>query len=243
MYGRELTSPYRVVRLGSEASPESTPRAVCLWVLVAKPCRKRPTVTTSRQAASLERLVEDPILGISFANTAAETDGARGPHNSYVYPLLNTGIIAGSLYLGTLVYALGQGIRTRWTPWIGFVVGLAVAIFLSMGSSRAFGAGSAPPRSGWGCVSGCCCTPLRRTGRSPIPVRSSSSDNLFEPIATSVVTAGAVDTEYHRPSFPAPSSTDSTPTRGDPPRIDARAALFVTAGSSKPDSLESENGG
>ena len=74
-----------------------------------------------RWVASLERLAEDPMLGIGFANTEEEIGASRGPHNSYVYPLLNTGIIAGSLYLGALVYALGQGIRTRWTPWTGML--------------------------------------------------------------------------------------------------------------------------
>ena len=54
-------------------------------------------MTSSRQAASLERLAEDPMLGIGFANAAAETDGSSGLHNSYIYPLLNTGFIAGSL--------------------------------------------------------------------------------------------------------------------------------------------------
>ncbi len=97
-----------------------------------------------RWVASLERLAEDPMLGIGFANTAEEIDSSRGPHNSYIYPLLNTGIIAGSLYLGALVYALGQGIRTRWTPWTGFVVGLTVAIFLYMGFESLFLGGLSP---------------------------------------------------------------------------------------------------
>ncbi|ELY54918.1 O-antigen polymerase [Natronococcus amylolyticus DSM 10524] len=97
-----------------------------------------------RWVASLERLAQDPMLGIGFANTAEEIDGSRGPHNSYIYPLLNTGIIVGSLYLGALVYALGQGIRTRWTPWTGFVVGLAVAIFLYMGFESLFLGGLSP---------------------------------------------------------------------------------------------------
>ena len=97
-----------------------------------------------RWVASLERLAEDPMLGIGFADTAAEIGESSGPHNSYIYPLLNTGIIAGSLYLGALVYALGQGIRTRWTPWTGFVVGLTVAIFLYMGFESLFLGGLSP---------------------------------------------------------------------------------------------------
>ena len=97
-----------------------------------------------RWVASLERLAQDPMLGIGFADTAEEIDEVRGPHNSYIYPLLNTGIIAGSLYLGALVYAMGQGIRTRWTPWRGFVVGLTVAIFLYMGFESLFLGGLSP---------------------------------------------------------------------------------------------------
>ncbi|AGB38794.1 O-antigen ligase family protein [Natronococcus occultus] len=94
--------------------------------------------------ASLERLAQDPLLGIGFADTAAEIGESRGPQNSYIYPLLNTGLIAGNLYLGALVYALGQGIRTRWTPWTAFVVGLTVAIFLYMGFESLFFGGFSP---------------------------------------------------------------------------------------------------
>ena len=97
-----------------------------------------------RWVASLERLAEDPMLGIGFADTAAEIGASRGPHNSYIYPLLNTGLIAGGLYLGALVYALGQGIRRRWTPWTAFVVGLTVAIFLYMGFESLFLGGLSP---------------------------------------------------------------------------------------------------
>ena len=91
-----------------------------------------------RWVASIERLAEDPMLGIGFTDTAEAIGEDRGPHNSYIYPLLNTGLIAGSLYLGALVYALGQGIRTQWTPWRGFVVGLTVSIFLYMGFESHF---------------------------------------------------------------------------------------------------------
>ena len=84
------------------------------------------------------------MLGIGFADTAEEIGERRGPHNSYIYPLLNTGLIAGGLYLGALVYALGQGIHTRWTPWTGFVVGLTVAIFLYMGFESLFLGGLSP---------------------------------------------------------------------------------------------------
>ena len=92
----------------------------------------------NRWVASIERLAEDPMLGIGFADTAAEIGEDLGPHNSYIYPLLNAGIIAGSLYLGALVYALGQGIRTHWTPWNAFIVGLSVAIFCYMAFESMF---------------------------------------------------------------------------------------------------------
>lgn len=88
--------------------------------------------------ATLERLTEDPLLGIGFADTAAELGTMYGPHNSYLYPLLSTGLITGGLYLGALVYALGQGIRTPWTAWNAFVVGLSVGVFCYMGFESLF---------------------------------------------------------------------------------------------------------
>ncbi|WP_239643445.1 O-antigen ligase domain-containing protein [Natronococcus jeotgali] len=91
-----------------------------------------------RWVASLERLALDPMFGIGFADTAEEIGEARGPHNSYIYPILNTGIIAGGLYLGSFVYALGQGIRKRWTLWNAYVVGLSVGIFCYMGFESLF---------------------------------------------------------------------------------------------------------
>ncbi|ELY55821.1 O-antigen ligase family protein [Natronococcus jeotgali] len=82
--------------------------------------------------ASLERLAADPLLGIGFADTAAQIGETYGPHNSYLYPPLSTGLLAGSLYLGALAYALGQGLRKSWTPWNAFVVGLSIAMFVYM---------------------------------------------------------------------------------------------------------------
>ena len=40
-------------------------------------------------------------------------------------------MIAGLLYHGSLVYALGSGVRRRWITWSGFV-GTAVGIFVYM---------------------------------------------------------------------------------------------------------------
>ena len=68
-------------------------------------------------------------MGIGFVEAGPEIGGSRGPHNSYIEVLLNTGAIAGALYLGALVYAVGNGIRRRWTQWTGFVVGTAAGVF------------------------------------------------------------------------------------------------------------------
>ncbi|ELY39639.1 O-antigen ligase family protein [Natronorubrum tibetense] len=100
---------------------------------------------------SVELLAADPLWGIGFADVgsqigigrefdhssiypplSSDTGTSSGPHNSYLYPLLSTGVIAGSLYLGSLVYALGRGIRGRWTAWKGFVVGTAAGIYVYM---------------------------------------------------------------------------------------------------------------
>jgi hypothetical protein len=85
-----------------------------------------------RWVLSLERLALDPLWGIGFVDPGPEINGARGPHNSYIHPLLATGVIAGSLYLGALAYAIGAGIRRRWNPWSGFVVGSGAGVFTYM---------------------------------------------------------------------------------------------------------------
>ena len=41
-------------------------------------------------------------------------------------------MIAGTLYLGALIYAVGCGIRRRWTLWTGFVVGTAASVLIYM---------------------------------------------------------------------------------------------------------------
>ncbi|MFC6905730.1 O-antigen ligase family protein [Halalkalicoccus tibetensis] len=63
--------------------------------------------------ASIERLLVNPLVGIGFADTAAEIrpyvpdDGpvGFGTHNSYIHILLQTGLVAGSLYLLAVFYA------------------------------------------------------------------------------------------------------------------------------------------
>ena len=104
-----------------------------------------------RWVRSLELIAENPLWGIGFAEVGSEigigrefgfseifpplssdTGSSSCPHNSYVYPLLSTGLIAGSLYLSSLVYALACGIRRRWTSWTAFVVGTASAVYVYM---------------------------------------------------------------------------------------------------------------
>lgn len=103
-----------------------------------------------RWVTSLELLAETPLWGFGFEGVgeamggevfnhseffpplSSDTGSSNGPHNSYVYPLLSTGVIAGSLYLSSLVYALACGIRKHWTQWNAFVVGTASAIYVYM---------------------------------------------------------------------------------------------------------------
>lgn len=91
-----------------------------------------------RWVLSLERLALDPLWGIGFVDPGPEIGGARGPHNSYIHVLLSTGVIAGSLYLGAIVYAVGQGVRRHWTPWSGFVLGTMAGVLTYMGFESLF---------------------------------------------------------------------------------------------------------
>jgi len=109
-----------------------------------------------RWVLSLERLAEDPLWGIGFVDAGPEIDGARGPHNSFIHVLLNTGIIAGVLYLGALVYALGQGIRRRWTMWTAYVVGTTVGLFTFMSFESLFLGGLSVSSIALGFFLGCC---------------------------------------------------------------------------------------
>lgn len=81
---------------------------------------------------SLERLALDPLWGIGFVDAGPEIGASVGPHNSYIEVLLHTGVITGTLYLGALVYAVGCGIRKKWTQWTGFVVGTTASVLLYM---------------------------------------------------------------------------------------------------------------
>ncbi|WP_290811353.1 O-antigen ligase [Halovivax sp.] len=82
-----------------------------------------------RDVEKLERLSENPMLGIGFGE-----DGilAYDPHNSFLHVPLAVGVIPGSLYVFSLLYALAKGLRARWTPWTGYVVGTAAAMLISM---------------------------------------------------------------------------------------------------------------
>ena len=100
--------------------------------------------------ASIERLLEDPLVGIGFSDTAAEIapyvpeDGpvGVGTHNSYINILLQTGVIAGTLYLLAVFYAVGKAVASafaaRFTPrateewWPVYVAAVLVAILVAM---------------------------------------------------------------------------------------------------------------
>ncbi len=109
-----------------------------------------------RWVLSLERIAEDPLWGIGFVDAGTEIGGARGPHNSFVHALLNAGIIAGVLYLGALAYALGRGIRRRWTAWTAYVVGSSVALFTFMSFESLFLGGLSVSSVALGFFLGCC---------------------------------------------------------------------------------------
>lgn len=91
-----------------------------------------------RWVLSLERLALDPLWGIGFVDAGAEIGGYSGPHNSYLETLLHTGVIAGMLYNGALIYAVGSGIRKQWTQWTGFVVGTAAGVLTYMSFESLF---------------------------------------------------------------------------------------------------------
>jgi hypothetical protein len=100
--------------------------------------------------ASIERLTEDPLTGIGFTNTAAEIapyvpEGGPvgyGTHNSYINILLQTGFVAGTLYLLAVFYAVGTAVvgafAARFTPreradwWPVYVAAVLVAILVAM---------------------------------------------------------------------------------------------------------------
>ncbi len=100
---------------------------------------------------SVELLIANPLWGIGFEDVGSEiglgqqfeyselfpplssdTGRSSGPHSSYVYPLLSTGLLTGVLYLSSVAYALACGIRARWTLWNAYVVGAASAIYVYM---------------------------------------------------------------------------------------------------------------
>ena len=88
--------------------------------------------------ASLLRLAEDPLTGIGFGDTAAEIEpyieGRRptGPHNSYINILLNTGVVAGGLYLTALWYAAVRPILGERSAWNRYLLATLLAIFVVM---------------------------------------------------------------------------------------------------------------
>lgn len=78
--------------------------------------------------AGLRRFIESPILGLRWSETPAdaiqqymppEIEGREdaGPHNFYIYALLNLGIIVGGIYLLLLFSTLKSIYRWDMTPW------------------------------------------------------------------------------------------------------------------------------
>lgn len=114
--GASIAAIYAMIRVGhfSQVMETTLLSRVDRWVL------------------SLERLALDPLWGIGFVDAGPEIGGPRGPHNSYIEVLLHTGVIAGTLYLGALAYAVASGIRKRWTQWTGFVVGTMAGVLIYM---------------------------------------------------------------------------------------------------------------
>lgn len=114
--GVSIAAIYAMIRVGhfSEVMETTLMIRVDLWVL------------------SFERLAVDPLWGIGFVDASSEIGGTHGPHNSYIEVLLHAGVIAGTLYLGALIYAVGCGIRRRWTLWTGFTVGTAASVLTYM---------------------------------------------------------------------------------------------------------------
>ncbi len=85
---------------------------------------------------TVRRLLDDPYVGIGFENPGAEImpysdwKTGVGPHNAYLHILLNTGIIAGSIYLVALAYGALRSMWSLTTTWDFYVVGVLIAILV-----------------------------------------------------------------------------------------------------------------
>lgn len=86
--------------------------------------------------ASIRRLQEDPYVGIGFKDNATEIrpysdwPNLAGTHNSYLHILLNTGVIAGSVYLLALGYGALRSVWNAASTWDLYVVGILAAILV-----------------------------------------------------------------------------------------------------------------
>lgn len=86
--------------------------------------------------AALQRLADDPLFGIGFTDVTTEIDkhlesrGPAGPHNSYIHILLNTGVIAGLLYFGAILYTVIYGFTQRWTLWQAYAVAILMGTLI-----------------------------------------------------------------------------------------------------------------
>lgn len=88
--------------------------------------------------ASIRRLQDDPYFGIGFMEPAEEIapysdwPNRAGPHNSYIHILLNTGLIAGIVYLVALGYGTVRSFRTVSSNWDLYIAGTLTAILVHM---------------------------------------------------------------------------------------------------------------
>jgi hypothetical protein len=92
--------------------------------------------------AGIERLAIDPVFGVRWQDVSAlispylpsevSREGA-GPHNSYIWGLLNLGIFVGSAYLLVFLSTVREAVQQRMTPWnchcAGVLVAMAVDLF------------------------------------------------------------------------------------------------------------------
>ncbi|WP_247730602.1 O-antigen ligase domain-containing protein [Halovivax limisalsi] len=80
-----------------------------------------------RWVEALELLSTNAAWGIGF-----DRIGSYAVHNSYLHVPLATGLILGGLYVASLWYALGRGLRARWTAWTGYVVGTGAGFLVAL---------------------------------------------------------------------------------------------------------------
>lgn len=91
--------------------------------------------------AGILRLFVDPVFGVRWQDVSAlisvylppgiGREGA-GPHNSYIWGLLNLGIFVGSAYLLVFLTTVREAIQQRMTPWNFHCAGVLVAMAVDL---------------------------------------------------------------------------------------------------------------